>query len=158
MASPGVTPISGRSGADIGAALADPTTSMVAPTPAVVTEQAASSVADVVQPVEGRILPVEAVMTVPSLDQPGTAVVAHEDVVQSAPSEAQVDPPVALEVAQMEEGPVGGSLIAVVVLHRVRREPPPAPLSGGDRSPARGGASAPVDGYSGPDVGPFLAR
>ena len=48
MASPGVTPVSGRSGADVGAALADPTASMVVPTPAVVTEQAASSVADVV--------------------------------------------------------------------------------------------------------------
>ena len=44
----------------------------------------------------------------------------------------------ALEAAQMEEGPVGGSSSAVVVPHRVRREPPPAPLSGGNRSPARG--------------------
>ena len=77
-------------------------------------------------------------MTAPSLDQPGMAVVAHEDVVQSAPPEAQVDPPVALEVAQMEEDPVGGSSSTAVVPHRVRREPPPAPLSGGDRSPAWG--------------------
>ena len=37
----------------------------------------------------------------------------------------------------MEEGPVGGSSSAVVVPHRVRREPPRAPLSGGSRSPVR---------------------
>ena len=47
MVSPGVTPISGRSGADVGATLADPTVPMVAPTPAEVTERAASSAADV---------------------------------------------------------------------------------------------------------------
>ena len=68
MASPTVTPVSSRSGADVGAALADPTASVVAPTPAEVTEQAASSMADVVQPAEGRIPPVEAVVTAPSLD------------------------------------------------------------------------------------------
>jgi len=99
MASPAVTPVSGRSGADVGAVLANPTASVVAPTPAEVTKQAASLMADVVQPVEGHIPPVEAVVTAPSLDQPGTAVVAHEDVVQSVPLEAQVDLPVALEVA-----------------------------------------------------------
>ena len=38
MASPGVTPVSGRSGADVGAALADPKAPLVAPTPAEVTE------------------------------------------------------------------------------------------------------------------------
>ena len=38
----------------------------------------------------------------------------------------------------MEEGPVRGSSSTVVVPHRVRREPPLAPLSGGSRSPARG--------------------
>ena len=68
MASPGVTPISGRSGADVGAALADPMVSMVAPMPAVVTEQVASSMVDVVQPAEGRIPPVEVVVTAPSQD------------------------------------------------------------------------------------------
>ena len=77
-------------------------------------------------------------MTAPSLDQPGTAVIAHEGVVQSAPPGAQVDPPVVPKVAQMEEDPVGGSSSAAVVPHRVRREPPPAPLSGGSHSPARG--------------------
>ena len=66
MALPGVTPVSGRSGADVGSALANPTASVVAPTPAEVTELAASSMADVVQPAEGRILPVEVVVTVPS--------------------------------------------------------------------------------------------
>ena len=77
-------------------------------------------------------------MTMPSQDQPGTAVVALEGIVQSVPPRAQVDPPVVPEVAQMEEDPVGGSSSAAVVPHRVRREPPLAPLSGGDRSPARG--------------------
>ena len=68
MASPAVTPISGRSGADVVAALVDPTASVVAPMPTEVTEQAASSMADVVQPAKGRIPPVEVVMTVPSQD------------------------------------------------------------------------------------------
>ena len=98
-ASPGATPISGRSGADVGAALAEPTASKVAPAPAEVTERAASSVAVVEQPAEGRIPPVEAVMTVPSQDQPGVVVVALEGVVQSVPPGAQMDPPVALEAA-----------------------------------------------------------
>ena len=74
MASPGITPVSGRSGADVGAMLADPTAPVVAPTPAEVIEQAASSMADVVQPAEGRIPPVEVVVTAPSQDQPGAAV------------------------------------------------------------------------------------
>ena len=43
-----------------------------------------------------------------------------------------------LEAAQTEEGLAGGSSSAAVVPHRVRREPPLAPLSGGSRSPARG--------------------
>ena len=43
-----------------------------------------------------------------------------------------------LEATQVEEGLVEGSLSMAVVLHRVRREPPPAPLSGGSRSPTRG--------------------
>ena len=58
MASLGVTPASGGSGADVGSALANPTASVVEPTPVEVTEQAASSMADVVQPAEGRIPPV----------------------------------------------------------------------------------------------------
>ena len=64
--------------------------------------------------------------------------VALEGVVQSAPSAAQVDPPVALEVAQMEEDPVGGSSSVALVPHRVRKELPLAPLSRGSHSPARG--------------------
>ena len=88
MASPGVTPVLGRSGADVGSALANPTASVVAPTPAEVTEQAASSMADVVQPAEGRIPPVEVVVTAPSQDQPGAAAAVLEDAVQSAPLEA----------------------------------------------------------------------
>ena len=66
MALPGVTPVSGRSGADIGTALADLTASVVAPTLVEVTERAASSMADVEQPAEGRIPPVEVVVTAPS--------------------------------------------------------------------------------------------
>ena len=62
---------------------------------------------------------------------------ALEGVVQSAPLGAQVDPPVVLEATQTEQGLAGGSSSAVVVPHRVRREPPLAPLSGGNRSPAR---------------------
>ena len=127
MASPAVTPVSGRSGADVGATLAEPTASMVAPTPAEVTERAVSSVAGVEQPAEDRIPPVKVIVTAPSQDQPGTVVVAPEGVVQSAPLGAQT-----------EEGPAGGSSSAAVVPHRVRREPPPAPLSGGSRSPVRG--------------------
>ena len=67
-ASPGVTPVSSRSGADVGAALADPTAPMVAPTPVEVTERAASSVAVVEQPAEVRIPPVEVVVTALSQD------------------------------------------------------------------------------------------
>jgi len=137
-ASPGATPVSGRSGADVGAALAEPTASKVAPTPAEVTERAVSSAAGVEQPAEDRIPPVTVVVTAPSQDQPDAVVVAPEGVVQSASPGAHVDPPVALEAAQTEEGPAGGSSSAAVVPHRVRREPPPAPLSGGNRSPARG--------------------
>ena len=55
--------------------------------------------ADVVQPAEGRIPPVEVVVTAPSQDQPGAAVVVLEGVVQSAPPGAQVDLPVMLEAA-----------------------------------------------------------
>ena len=67
-ASPGVTPVLGRSGADVGATLADPTAPMVAPTPAEVTERVASSVAVVEQPAKGRIPLVEVVVTAPSQD------------------------------------------------------------------------------------------
>ena len=43
-----------------------------------------------------------------------------------------------LEAAQMEEDLVGGSSGVVAVVRRTRRESPPAPLSGGSRSPTRG--------------------
>ena len=99
MASLGVTPASGGSGADVGSTLANPTASVVAPTPAEVTEQVASSMADVVQPAEGHIPPVEVVVTMPSQGQPGAAAAVLEDAVQSAPPGAQVDPPMMLEAA-----------------------------------------------------------
>ena len=112
MALPSVAPVSGRSGADVGATLADLTAPVVVSAPSVVAEQ--------------------------SQAQPDAATVVLEGAVQSVPPEAQVDPPMTLEATQVEEGPVGGSSSVAVVPHRVRREPPPAPLSGGSRSPARG--------------------
>jgi len=42
------------------------------------------------------------------------------------------------EAGRIEVDTAGGSSGVVVVAHRTRREPPPAPLSGGVRSPARG--------------------
>ena len=112
MALPGVAPVSGRSGADVGAMLTDLTAPMVAPVPSVVAEQ--------------------------SQAQPDTATVVLEGTVQSVPPGPQVDPPMMLEAAQVEEGPVGGSSSVAVVPHRVRREPTLALLSGGSRSPVRG--------------------
>ena len=101
--------------------MAEPMASMVAPTPAEVTERAVSSVAGVEQPAEDRIPPVKVIVTAPSQDQPGAVAVAPEGVVQSAPPGAHVDPPVAPEAVQTEEGPAGGSSSAAVVPHRVRR-------------------------------------
>ena len=72
MALPGVAPVSGRGGANVGAMLADPTAPLVAPMPSVVAEQAASSVAGTVQPAEGLVSPTE---------------VVPEDAVQSMPPE-----------------------------------------------------------------------
>ena len=57
---PDVAPISGRSGADAAASLAD----LVAPS--VVVEQVASSVAGAASPAESPVSPVEVAMTVPS--------------------------------------------------------------------------------------------
>jgi len=65
----------------------------------------------------------------------GVAMVASEGVPGSA---LPVDPPVALEAAQMEEDPVRGSLGVVATVQRTRRESPPAPLLGGSHSPVRG--------------------
>ena len=79
MALPGVAPVSGRSGADVEATLADLTAPVVVPAPSVVAEQ--------------------------SQAQPDAATVVLEGVVQSMPPRAQVDPPMTLEAAQVEEGP-----------------------------------------------------
>ena len=76
MALSGVTPISGRSGADVGAVLADLTAPVVAPAPSMVAEQAASFVAGMVQPARGLV--------------PLTEVVP-EGTVQSVPPETQVE-------------------------------------------------------------------
>jgi len=38
----------------------------------------------------------------------------------------------------MEEDPIGGSSGVVAAVRRTRRESPPAPLSGGSRSPTQG--------------------
>ena len=75
MALPGVAPVSGRSGADVGATLADMTVPVVAPTPSVVAEQ--------------------------SQAQPNAATVVLEGAVQSVPPGAQVDPPMTHEAAQV---------------------------------------------------------
>ena len=76
---PDVAPILGRSGADAATSLADPATPVVAPAPSVVAEQ--------------------------SQAQPDAATVVLEGAVQSVPPGAQVDPPMTLEAAQVEEGP-----------------------------------------------------
>ena len=68
--------------------MADPTVPVVAPKPAEVTERAASSVVDVEQPAEGRIPPVEVVVTAPSQEQSNAAEVASEGTVQSMSPEA----------------------------------------------------------------------
>ena len=112
MALPGVAPISGRSSADVGATLADLTAPVVVPVTSVVAEQ--------------------------SQAQPNAATVVLEGAVQSVPPGAQVDPPMMLEAAQMEESSVEGSSSMAVVPHRVKREPPPALLSGGSGSPVQG--------------------
>jgi len=152
MALPGVAPVSGRSGADVGAVLADPTAPVVAPAPSVVAEQATSSVAGVVQPAEGLVSPMEVVpegavqsvppetqvevaATAPSPVELDVAVMASEGVAQSMPPASLA---VADEVDRMEADVARGSSGMVVVLRRIRREPPPAPLSGGSRSPVRG--------------------
>ena len=63
MALPGVAPVLGRSGANVGATLADPTAPVVAPVPSVVAEQVASFMVGMVQPAEGRVTPTEVVAT-----------------------------------------------------------------------------------------------
>jgi len=96
MALPGVAPVSGRSGADVGATLADPTAPVVVPVPSVVAEQTASFVVGVVQPAEGRVSPTEVVATALSQAQPNATTVVLEGAVQSVPLGAQVDPPMTL--------------------------------------------------------------
>ena len=115
------------------AALVDSATAVSVPAPLLAAEQAGSSTVGVAPSAEGRVSPVEVIVTTPSQDQSGAAMVVLEGVVLSAPSG-----PVALEAAPMEEDPIGGSSGIVVVVRRTRRESPPAPLSGGSRSPAWG--------------------
>ena len=86
-----VAPASGRSGDDAAAVLAGSTVVVAAPTLLVAAEQAGSSVAGAVPPAEGPVSPVVAVMTAPSLDQPGVATVVPEGVVRSMPLEAPVE-------------------------------------------------------------------
>ena len=148
----GVVPVLGMSGADVGAVLADLTAPVVAPVPSVVVEQAASSVAGAVQPVEGlvsstEVVPegavqsmpletqVEVAATAPSPTELDVAVMAPDGVAQSMPPAAQA---VADEAGWMEANMAGGSSGVVVVPRRIRREPPPAPLSEGSHSPVLG--------------------
>ena len=63
MTLPGVAPVSGRSGADVGATLADLTAPVVAPACSVVAERAAPFMVGVAQPAEGWVTPTEVVAT-----------------------------------------------------------------------------------------------
>ena len=73
--------------------------------------------------------------TTPSLAELDVAVMASKGVAQSMPPAA---PAVADEADRMEADMAEGSSGVVVVPCRIRREPSPAPLSGGSRSPMRG--------------------
>ena len=147
-----VAPISGRDGTDVEAVLADPTAPVVEPAPSAVVEPAVSSETGTVQPAMGptpstEVVPgggaelapseiqVEMAMTTPSPVGLDVAALASEGMEQSVPPAAPV---VVDEAGRTEVDTAGGSSGIVVVAHRTRREPPPAPLSGGVRSPARG--------------------
>ena len=152
MVLPDVAPISGRNGTDVEAMLADPTAPVVEPTPSAVVETAVSSETGAVQPAMGPTPPTEVVSgggaelappeiqvematTTPSPVGLDVAALASEGMEQSVPPAAPV---VVDEAGRIEVDTAGGSSGVVVVAHRTRREPPPAPLSGGVRSPARG--------------------
>ena len=72
-ASPDVAPISGRSGGDAAAVLANSTVAVAALVPLVAAKQVGSSVLGAAPSAKGRILPVEVVMTAPGQDQPCAA-------------------------------------------------------------------------------------
>ena len=63
------------------AVLADSAVAVAAPAPLVATEQAGSSVVGAAPPAEGRVSPVEVVVTAPSQDQLGAATVVLEGIV-----------------------------------------------------------------------------
>jgi len=149
---PDVAPVSGRNGADVEAVLADPMAPVVEPAPSAVIDPAVSSVVGAVQPVvdptpptgvvsEGRaeFVPpetqVEMAATTPSPVGLDVATLASEGEEQSVPPATQA---AADEAGETEAGTAGGSSDVMVVARRRRRESPPAPLSGGVRSPARG--------------------
>ena len=77
----GVAPVSGRSGDDAVATLVDLTAAVVVPAPLVAAEQAGSSAVGAASLAEGRVSPVEVVVTAPSQDQPGVATVVLEGAV-----------------------------------------------------------------------------
>ena len=106
MALPDVAPISGRSGADAVASLADPVVLVVAPAPLVVAEQAASSMAGVAPPAGGPVSSVELSTTAPSQEQSDAGMVVSEAAAQSAPPAAQATVP---DMGQAEEDAAGGS-------------------------------------------------
>jgi len=152
MVLPDVAPVSGRNSADVEAVLADPTAPVVEPAPSAVVEPSVSSEMGAVQPAMGLMPPAEVVSgggaelappeiqvematTTPSPVGLDVAVLASEGMEQSVPPAAPV---VVDEAGRIEVDTAGGSSGVVVVAHRTRREPPPAPLSGGVRSPARG--------------------
>ncbi|XP_066341641.1 uncharacterized protein [Miscanthus floridulus] len=103
---PDVAPISGRSGADAVASLADPAAPVVVPAPLVVAEQATSSVAGAAPPAGGLASPVGVAATAPSQEQPDMVMVMSDGVAQSVPTVAQATAP---DAGWAEEDVAGGS-------------------------------------------------
>ena len=106
MALPDVATVSGRSGADAAASLADPVAPAVAPTPLMVTKRAASSMAGAVPLARGPVSLVGVAMIASSQEQPDAAMVTFEVPAQSMPPAAQETVP---DMGQVEEEAAGGS-------------------------------------------------
>ncbi|XP_066396051.1 uncharacterized protein [Miscanthus floridulus] len=106
MALPDVAPVSGRSGADAVASLADPAAPVVAPAPSVVAKRAASSMVGAAPPAEGPVSPVGVAATAPSQGQPDVAMVVSEGAAQSMHPVAQATAP---DTGRVEEDAAEGS-------------------------------------------------
>ena len=99
-----IAPISGMSGTDAVASLADPAAPVVVLASSVVAEQAASSVVGATPPAEGPMSPVVVVVIAPSLEQPEAATVVFEGAAQSLPLAAHATTP---NVGRTKEDVVG---------------------------------------------------